>query len=271
MKQFIFLCIVVLSIPVYLFAQDKPFMECHYAESYKDNLLEKEKIRQDEMILRISKSSSEFFSLWRRSRQQLQDSMLAKGASLSDIINARDKIKYPISMQFYTIYKNYPQKGILTHTDKLFEHFYLYTEKMQCPKWKIENEKKTLAGYSCQKAVATFLGRKWVAWFTPDIPVQEGPWKLWGLPGLIIQAEDADKDFSFICIEIKKIDGAPINIPKKNYIKCDKAKYIKELTESEENKEAFVRKQGGFVPIPVGENGKSGSAFPKMKFNYLER
>lgn len=133
----------------------------------------------------------------------------------------------------------------------------------------IINERKTLIGYSCQKAVATFLGRKWTVWFIPDIPIQDGPWKLWGLPGLIIQAED--KDYSFTCIEIKKIDEVLISIPKRNYIKYDKAKYIRELTESEENKETFARKQGGFVPISIGENGKAGSAFSKTKFNYLER
>lgn len=270
MIRYLLLCAVMLLMPLYLLAQDKPFLECHYAESYKDNLLEKEKVRQDEMVLRISKNSSEFFSLWRRSRQQLQDSMLTKGASLSDIINARDRIKYPSSMQFYTIYKNYPKKGIITHTDKLFKHFYLYTEQMQCPEWKISSEKKIVAGYTCQKAETTFLGRKWTAWFTSDIPIQDGPWKLCGLPGLILQAEDADTDYSFVCIEIKKTaEIPPIAIPKRNYIKCDKSQYIKELIESEEKMEAFARKQGGFVPIAVGENGKP--AFPKVKFNYLER
>lgn len=55
--------------------------------------------------------------------------------------------------------------------------------------WKISNETKTILGFPCKKATATFRGRKYTAWYTEDIAVSQGPWKLRGLPGLILAAK----------------------------------------------------------------------------------
>lgn len=54
--------------------------------------------------------------------------------------------------------------------------------------WKIENVFREIAGYHCQKATGSFRGRTYIAWFTRDVPVSYGPWKLFGLPGLIVKA-----------------------------------------------------------------------------------
>lgn len=61
--------------------------------------------------------------------------------------------------------------------------------------WEITNEKKIINSYNCQKAVGIFRGRTYTAWFTLEIPLPYGPWKLYGLPGLIIEAYDESKEF----------------------------------------------------------------------------
>lgn len=253
-----------------LFAQEQSIMECHYTETFKNDLGKKENIRQDEMILRIGKTSSEFFSYWLREREHVTDSLTAKGASLNDIIAAREKMMYPISVQYYTIYKNYPQKGMLTHTDNLAMQHYMCTEKLEIPDWKIQQEKTKILGFNCQKATTTFCGRKWNVWFTPEIPNQEGPWKLCGLPGLILQAEDSEKDYCFKCIEIKKTDKA-IQIPKRHYIKCSKERFTKEVIEFNSDLGSFMMKQGKSVPIPDGGNQQDAINYFKKRYNYIER
>lgn len=67
------------------------------------------------------------------------------------------------------------------------------------PRWTIDSLQCRLLGFSCFRARTRYNGRDWVAWFTPEIPVAAGPWKLWGLPGLVLQAEDSEHLFAFTC------------------------------------------------------------------------
>ncbi len=65
-------------------------------------------------------------------------------------------------------------------------------EAVDRPQWEIDPEAAdTLGGYLCRQASARYRGRTWRVWFAPEIPVTAGPWKLGGLPGLILQAEDS--------------------------------------------------------------------------------
>lgn len=273
MKKELILIILYSLFSLYGFAQENiPFMQCHYAERYK-RYLDKDRIWQDEMVLRISQETSEFFSLWQRERSKVQDSLIAKGASLNDVMAAREKIPYPISTEYAVIYKHYPQRGKLTHTDNLFRYDYQYTEELLIPSWEILDEQQEVAGYMCQRAEADFLGRRWIAWFTPEIPVQDGPWKLCGLPGLILQAEDSEGHYQYKCIEIKQVAGLPpIEIPKKNYIKCDKEKYLRDLKEKHEDFSSFAKKQGVKGEFTtIGKDGKERPSYPIRKYNCIER
>lgn len=49
--------------------------------------------------------------------------------------------------------------------------------------WRLTNESKIIMNLSCHKAITEFRGRKYVAWYTPDIPVGYGPRNFYGLPG----------------------------------------------------------------------------------------
>ncbi|MFT4030807.1 MAG: GLPGLI family protein [Siphonobacter sp.] len=58
--------------------------------------------------------------------------------------------------------------------------------------WKTTNEKRKIGEWQCEKAEAQVRGRAYEVWFAPDIPLEDGPWKLYGLPGLILEAESKD-------------------------------------------------------------------------------
>lgn len=61
-------------------------------------------------------------------------------------------------------------------------------------KWSLTNEAKEISGYKVNKAIGTFRGRNYTAWYTKKIPVPAGPWKLYGLPGLILEAYDDSRE-----------------------------------------------------------------------------
>ncbi|WP_239060644.1 GLPGLI family protein [Bacteroides sp. 519] len=245
-------------------------IRCAYMENYK-RYADSDKIDSDEMILEIGKQSSEYYSLWNRGRQAIVDSLSAKGASLEEIYTARERLGYPKSTQFFTIYKHYPTKGELLYVDNLITSHYQYTEKMVMPEWEILMEKKEIAGYMCQKAKADYLGRTWIAWFTTSIPVSDGPWKLWGLPGLIIEANDSNNLYSFKCIEIKNMKTPYIiKVPKKNYIKLTKEKFMEEEKELAEDMHTFAKKRGKFAPVAIGDDGKPETPV-RRKYNPIEQ
>jgi len=106
------------------------------------------------------------------------------------------------------IHKSYPSMKI-EYVDKVANGMtpvnIAYTEDLKL-NWKILDEKQKIGEYNTQKATTEFGGRKWTAWFSSDIPFQDGPYKFWGLPGLIVKIEDADKDYSWVLQGNKKIN-----------------------------------------------------------------
>ncbi|KPH11836.1 GLPGLI family protein [Chryseobacterium sp. ERMR1:04] len=105
------------------------------------------------------------------------------------------------------IYKMYPSMKI-EYVDKIASGFTPtnigYDENLKF-NWKIQNEKQKIGEYNTQKATTEFGGKQWTAWFSADLPFQDGPYKFYGLPGLIVKIEDADKNYSWVLQGNKKI------------------------------------------------------------------
>jgi GLPGLI family protein len=99
----------------------------------------------------------------------------------------------------------------ILYSNARFSNRFLYKETPTKIQWEITNTIKKMEGLTVQKATTKFRGRNYVAWFTPEIPVSLGPWKLNGLPGLILEAYDTNKEMLFL---FKKIE-----YPYKNKIK----------------------------------------------------
>ncbi len=118
------------------------------------------------------------------------------------------------------IFINYPQAGTMSVFSRFMKKNFSYTETIPKLNWNISSEVDTVLNYNCIKAYTSFRGRKWIAWFTMDIPLNYGPWKLSGLPGLILKAEDSDKYFSFEAVGITQNDISPMIIYDEPTQKC---------------------------------------------------
>lgn len=95
----------------------------------------------------------------------------------------------------HQISKIYPIHEVL-YKDRIAVDYYSYRENPQLI-WKTSDEKQKIGTYNTQKATADFGGRKWIAWFSTEIPFPDGPYKFYGLPGLIIKIEDDAKNYSW--------------------------------------------------------------------------
>lgn len=95
----------------------------------------------------------------------------------------------------YFITKNISEKKMYYYERIAGKQIYYLEDRPL--KWEIRNTYEKQNGYSTQKAVVYFGGRTWTAWFTKDIPVNDGPYKFSGLPGLIVKLEDDKGDYKF--------------------------------------------------------------------------
>lgn len=100
---------------------------------------------------------------------------------------------------------NYTQKdSLLSRMVSFNKQTILLKEYIPKINWEIQNDIQKIGGYICQKAIGVFRGREYIAWFTADIPTSYGPWKLHGLPGLILKAYDSTKELKFDVKSISK-------------------------------------------------------------------
>ena len=137
-------------------------------------------------------------SIYRDHLQVTQDSILKTTIESSQKSGIMPDITKIIKLPKFghTIRKVYPITEI-RYTERMLQDDITYKEAINF-NWKIESEKSKIGEYQAQKATTEFGGRKWTAWFSEDLPFQDGPYKFYGLPGLIVKIEDAEKNFSWV-------------------------------------------------------------------------
>ncbi len=102
-----------------------------------------------------------------------------------------------------TEYYQFPNDRKMIRKESLFGSF-LVAGSLPVINWQISGDTASFGGLHCQKATGHFKGRDYTAWFCPDLPLQIGPWKLNGLPGVIVEAYDATGDVRFTFDGVEK-------------------------------------------------------------------
>lgn len=150
--------------------------------------------------------------------------------------------------------------GSLSVFDKWYNEDGTYREPLDEMKWTIvEDSTKKVLGYECFMATTDYHGRTWKAWFTPEIPLHDGPWKFRNLPGLILKAEAPDGAFSFEATGIENLTGKfPQLYGREEYQRVDRKKALAEHEKYLDNLENQLKAQYGPKAglIVVDNNGK---------------
>ena len=106
------------------------------------------------------------------------------------------------------VWTNYPD-GQVTVRDAIIPNIYETREERKPINWELIDDTLTVAGYLCKTATCQLHGRNWTALYSEDIPTSAGPWKLCGLPGLILKAEADGGIHRFTLASLQRI-ASPI-------------------------------------------------------------
>lgn len=239
---------------------NKAYLLIRYDETSISDSTDLLKKSYDVMGLEIGKKQSKFYSISQSEtikalEEQVKQTGVLNMSNLQTPKNKRGKDRI--------IFKNiYPKQ--LTTFENLGIFNYSYSEPTPDIIWEIKNDTLKVLNYVCQKAIGQFRGRSYVAWFTPEINISEGPWKFTGLPGLILKVEESKGHFSFLCVGIEKIDRDILTSNSKTQ-KVSREEYLK------------LRKQFNEDPLPFLSDGKSGftlnnppTRLPKRPYNPME-
>ena len=213
-----------------------------YELTYKMDSTNLQDIKKELFFLDILGKESRFAS----QNKLIKDSVLYSvsvtnnaGAALSMMGKMKTKFNYNV----YTNTEKQEQQVIETIGMKNYK----YQFPLPQLNWKIENEVRKIGEYNCQKATLESGGRKWIAWFTPDIPLNYGPYKFQGLPGLIIAVSDDRTHYSFVLQRNKKekVLFSSLIVQKTTEIK------LKDLAKLRENAEGnLMFNMSGFQMTP---------------------
>jgi len=165
------------------FAQNRFFYEYKFIPDSTN----KADVKKEMMLLDIDKNGSSYYSQDKYISDSTAKAELEKQMKVSSgnfTIKRTEKggvVGYKVTKQ-YPDFKTFIFLKVSSDTYKV--------EENQKPEWKILQDKQKIGEYNAQKATTNFGGREWVAWFSTDIPFQDGPYKFYGLPGLIVKIED---------------------------------------------------------------------------------
>ena len=177
---------------------DKALARVSYTFSHIQDTTQKDKPYTENMLLVIGKNASVYTSYDKISQEidmkkKLMEQIKEQAGSANMSIKIDKTGSRPTSNLDYYFYAK--ENKFITKERVL--NNYLIEEDAPKIDWKIAKDTASFSGIHCQKATAYFKGRNWIAWFAPALPFQSGPWKLNGLPGLIVEAYDQTKTVKF--------------------------------------------------------------------------
>lgn len=169
-------------------AQDQYSYKATYQLEFQEDSTDENSIKSETGVLYLGDGQSRYSSLGKAVKDSLEN-MTNPVSMRMDEYNQMTDFKYKI-------FKNY-QENELILAEKVFQYELKYKQDLKQIDWEIQPENKEILGFSVQKAKGSFAGRNYTAWFAPELPFSDGPYKFSGLPGLILEISDLKNQYHF--------------------------------------------------------------------------
>ena len=247
------------------------FLKCHYQYLWQDDTLTG-KTRDDLIVLQIGQNISKSYSYYSNqvdSLMALPNGDKIAGKMISDAMKSGDFMKgnYPHKRMKAYIYKNHSERKT-TVTDGLSLQDFIYEDELNVQNWQFTDSTKTILDYPCQMATCDFRGRQWTAWFALDVPINDGPWKFGGLPGLIMEVYDRSNQYHFTIIGLQKVEDEPIifsetYVGSKKFEKTNRLGFLK-------SQKKYLMDMNGYIQMETGIDLSGGQPAKIMRYDLME-
>lgn len=229
------LILICLSFEVKAQKPQDVFAIARYKFSHLRDTNAKADFYRENMILYIGKTASMYMSY----DKFIQDSLrlVNRNASLQ-VMNVRSQ-----NQGSKTTFYLFPKTKKIYQNEQMFMNNYLFPIEYPNIKWEIDTGTKVIADLKVQKVKGHWKGRNYTAWFCSDLPFAYGPWKLSGLPGLILEAYDDNREvmFEFAGFEVNRNADMRIAYPSNKLLRVKKQEYDRLRKLFNENPKAYLQ------------------------------
>ncbi|WP_291069194.1 MULTISPECIES: GLPGLI family protein [unclassified Empedobacter] len=227
------------------------------------NIKNPEKAKAGLALLQIGKRYNKFVDYNRIGSDSIDEKHSHLGTVNANDINISMAQRFKSAFRYQIIIDK--EKDQLTFADKIYHDSFFYKETLPKLDWKLLNDTKQILNYTAKKATVNYGGRKWTAWYTDEIPMNAGPYKFYGLPGLILEIYDDKEHYHFTAnasnqnpkqIYLAQGEKTPIKVKKTEFYKAEK----------DYHENAAERLKG----VALDENKKAITNFGGMPYNPIE-
>lgn len=155
--------------------------------------------RNSFFTLKVGKTVSAFYSAELKTIDSIEE---RDDVAVIARLRNKEAFSYKANLPKEKVFKYFDENKIVVH-DRFDLSNWLTEEEMQKPVWNVTDSIRNILGYECMFASTEYRGRRWEVWFTPEIPISDGPWKLCGLPGLILKAQDSKRHYVYEPVSVR--------------------------------------------------------------------
>lgn len=220
-------------------AQKSYTYKATYRLEYQEDSTDTNSIKSETGVLYLGKGHSRYSSLGKAVKDSLEN-------MTNPVMMRMDEYNQMTSFK-YTIFKDY-QENELILAEKVFQYELKYIQDLKTIDWKIQPENKEILGFNVQKGLGSFAGRNYVAWFAPELPFLDGPYKFSGLPGLIVEISDLKNQYHFSLTGFQEL-----KTPIKKLLNLDNYKTV--------SQEELDQVRDDYNRDPIGTMQKAGVKF----------
>lgn len=225
---------IFLLISQVIFAQNQRFI---YEYKFIQDSTNRQDSKSELLVLDLNNSGSKFYSYEKYRADSVMYAELQKQvAAQSNNIVVNNTYKGSIR---YLVEKSYPDFKTFIYNSVGGDDYKISDDRKI--NWKILPETETVGTFRTQKAETEMYGRKWTAWFAPEIPVQDGPYKFYGLPGLIVKIQDKTESHIFELKGVRKEVAQTNTSSREKAVEITQAQYKKLFWENRKDPAKSLR------------------------------